>query len=193
MDVDTTSYDKSQVDQLEDRCIIVDKEDRIIGSASKKDCHIAANRSKGDLKSAGGKLHRAFSVFLFNSKNELLLQKRSKLKITYPGCYTNTCCSHPRATNIEMNDHEHIGVKIAAQRRMQFELGIPATQVMSFWFQNLAQAICFRILFFDKLHIRNLFSIISKIEAYNQDPILEPILEKNLGSTDIRLNALACC
>eukprot|EP00795_Rhopilema_esculentum_P014799 gene14799-5904_t len=129
MDVDTTSYDKSQVDQLEDRCIIVDKEDRIIGSTSKKDCHIAANRSEGDLKSAGGQLHRAFSVFLFNSKNELLLQKRSKLKITYPGCYTNTCCSHPRATNIEMNDHEHIGVKIAAQRRMQFELGIPATQV----------------------------------------------------------------
>jgi isopentenyl-diphosphate delta-isomerase len=41
------------------------------------------------------KLHRAFSVFLFNEKNELLLQQRAKEKITFPLYWTNTCCSHP--------------------------------------------------------------------------------------------------
>lgn len=41
-----------------------------------------------------GRLHRAFSVFLFNSRNELLLQQRAASKITFPGVWTNTCCSH---------------------------------------------------------------------------------------------------
>ena len=41
-----------------------------------------------------GLLHRAFSVFLFNSKNELLLQQRASSKITFPLMWTNTCCSH---------------------------------------------------------------------------------------------------
>lgn len=131
IDVDTSRYDQSQVDQLEDKCILVDDEDRILGSASKIDCHLASNKSHvlAD-KSPGGLLHRAFSVFLFNSKNELLLQQRSKFKITYPEFYTNTCCSHPRATNVEMNDMEHIGIKLAAQRRLNFELGIPMDQVL---------------------------------------------------------------
>jgi len=42
-----------------------------------------------------GLLHRAFSVFLFNSKGELLLQQRAQEKITFPLYWTNTCCSHP--------------------------------------------------------------------------------------------------
>lgn len=42
-----------------------------------------------------GILHRAFSVFLFDSKNRLLLQQRAKSKITFPSVWTNTCCSHP--------------------------------------------------------------------------------------------------
>ena len=121
--INTSSYDKSQVEQLADECIIVDKYDRITGLSSKKDCHLITKNNPE------GILHRAFSVLLFNSNNELLLQQRSKLKITYPEHYTNTCCSHPRATNVEMNENEHIGVKFAAQRRMNFELGIPTEQV----------------------------------------------------------------
>lgn len=42
-----------------------------------------------------GILHRAFSVFLFDSKNRLLLQQRAQSKITFPSVWTNTCCSHP--------------------------------------------------------------------------------------------------
>ena len=128
--IDVSGFDQSQIDQLEDRCILVDEEDRILGSSSKVECHLAKNRAHvlGD-ESPGGLLHRAFSVLLFNSRNELLLQQRSKYKITFPEFYTNTCCSHPRATNLEMNDAEHVGVKIAAQRRLNFELGIPLDQV----------------------------------------------------------------
>jgi isopentenyl-diphosphate delta-isomerase type 1 len=42
-----------------------------------------------------GKLHRAFSVFLFDKQNKLLLQQRAASKITFPSLWTNTCCSHP--------------------------------------------------------------------------------------------------
>ena len=55
-----------------DECILVDADDRVIGHASKLDCHLMAN---------GPPLHRAFSVFIFNNKNELLLQQRSATKV----------------------------------------------------------------------------------------------------------------
>ena len=69
--------------------------------------------------------HRAFSLLLFNSRNELLLQQRSLKKITFPGMWTNTCCSHPRHTKEELVPEGFIGVKRAAIRRANFELGIP--------------------------------------------------------------------
>ena len=128
-DVNLSSYDRSQIDQLDDKCILIDKDDNIIGASRKIYCHLAKNRSHVGEKSPGGLLHRAFSVFLFNSQNELLLQQRSKHKMTFPEYYTNTCCSHPRATDLEMNDKDEIGVKLAAQRRMNFELGIPLEQI----------------------------------------------------------------
>lgn len=56
-----------------------------------------------------GLLHRAFSVFLFNDKHELLLQQRADEKITFPEYFTNTCCSHPLATPIEMVEKDHRG------------------------------------------------------------------------------------
>lgn len=59
---------------LKERCILVDKLDRPIGEATKQVCHEID--TKGDIP-----LHRAFSVFLFNNKRELLLQKRSSLKV----------------------------------------------------------------------------------------------------------------
>jgi isopentenyl-diphosphate delta-isomerase len=75
-------------------------------------------------------LHRAFSVFLFNTKGELLLQQRSPAKITFPLCWTNTCCSHPLFDLIEEREVKNgLGVKKAAQRKLQQELGISKEQV----------------------------------------------------------------
>ena len=79
-----------------------------------------------------GLLHRAFSVFLFNDKNELLLQQRASEKITFPDMWTNTCCSHPLGipgeTGSNLQDSIE-GVKRAAQRKLDHELGIKKEQV----------------------------------------------------------------
>lgn len=75
-------------------------------------------------------LHRAFSVFLFNSDGHLLLQQRSQAKITFPGHFTNTCCSHPLHSPAELQDNGAIGVKRAAQRKLQHELGIDPKQLL---------------------------------------------------------------
>jgi len=71
-----------------------------------------------------GLVHRAFSVFLFNSRNELLLQRRSVHKITFPMRWTNTCCSHPLYVASELETKDNLGVKRAAVRKLQHELGI---------------------------------------------------------------------
>ena len=69
--------------------------------------------------------HRAFSLFLFNTRNELLMQQRSDKKITFPGLWTNTCCSHPEHIPSEMDTRNHyIGPRRAAQRRTAFEMNI---------------------------------------------------------------------
>lgn len=103
---------------LEERCILVDENDREIGSDSKRNCHTLDDRGQSPL-------HRAFSLFIFNEKNELLMQQRSDEKITFPGLWTNTCCSHPLAVSEEQDlNNEAIGVRRAAQRRVLNELGI---------------------------------------------------------------------
>lgn len=70
---------------LQDNCILVDERDVITGSANKYDSHrfIAAQPQ--------GLLHRAFSVFLFDSQGRLLLQQRAKDKITFPGGFVVVC------------------------------------------------------------------------------------------------------
>ena len=71
------NVDMNQIKYMnEEFCILVDKEDNILGKETKKFCHLNVNIEKN--------LHRAFSVFLFNENNELLLQKRSEKKITFP-------------------------------------------------------------------------------------------------------------
>lgn len=79
-----------------------------------------------------GLLHRAFSVFLFDSQNRLLLQQRASEKITFPDMWTNTCCSHPLGipgeTGAELEAAVQ-GVRRAAQRKLNHELGIKAKQV----------------------------------------------------------------
>jgi isopentenyl-diphosphate delta-isomerase len=103
-----------------------------------------------------GLLHRAFSVFLFNSENKLLLQQRASEKITFPDLWTNTCCSHPLNTPLELDEEAqigkmidiklfsnflknfyfilisffvNIGVRRAAQRKLEHELGIKPEKV----------------------------------------------------------------
>ncbi|CAG8557608.1 3136_t:CDS:2, partial [Scutellospora calospora] len=107
---------------MEEMCILVDENDNKLGADTKKNCHLMENINKG-------LLHRAFSVFLFNSENKLLLQQRSNSKITFPDLWTNTCCSHPLNTPLELDEDNQIGVIRAAQRKLQHELGIKPHQI----------------------------------------------------------------
>ncbi len=88
---------------MEELVVLVDEQDNEIGMASKDTVHTADTP-----------LHRGFSCFLFNSKNELLLTKRSPKKKTFPGVWTNTVCGHPAPGE---------SVVDAAKRRLKEELG----------------------------------------------------------------------
>ncbi|KAJ1291296.1 hypothetical protein BS78_02G306100 [Paspalum vaginatum] len=108
---------------FEDECILVDEQDNVVGHESKYNCHLMEKIESENL------LHRAFSVFLFNSKYELLLQQRSATKVTFPLVWTNTCCSHPLYRESELIQDDYLGVRNAAQRKLLDELGIPAEDV----------------------------------------------------------------
>merc|ERR1711935_303829 len=118
---------------LRDKCILLDAEDNVIGFDDKYETHIfCPERPRG-------KLHRAFSVFLFDQDNNMLLQQRAASKITFPNVWTNTCCSHPLSglSPTEVDGPDDLrrgadsvpGVKRAAVRKLLHELGIPAEQV----------------------------------------------------------------
>lgn len=100
-----------------DTLILVDEQDREIGYEEKDACHILPT-----------KLHRAFSVFIVNSRGEMLIHKRSGTKKTWPGYWTNACCSHPRWNE---------GLDEAVQRRLNEELGFscPVTHLFSFRYE----------------------------------------------------------
>lgn len=85
-----------------EKVILVNEKDEQVGLMEKIEAHEKAL------------LHRAFSVFVFNDKNELMIQQRAHSKYHSPGLWTNTCCSHQREgeTNIE-----------AGKRRLQEEMG----------------------------------------------------------------------
>lgn len=123
-------HNEEQIKLMEEVCIVLNYDDKPIGSASKKTCHVLPNI-------AAGLLHRAFSVFLFNDKNELLLQQRADEKITFANMWTNTCCSHPLAIPTEIGfdlESSIVGVKNAAQRKLLQELGIRSEEVS--WFSS---------------------------------------------------------
>ena len=109
-------YDAEQIEMMEENCILVDKEDNIIGKDSKVNCHIGE-----------GKLHRAFSVLLFNNSGDLLIQKRAREKITFPSIWANSCCSHPLHIETELDGIN--GAKVAAKRKMEQELGINPQEI----------------------------------------------------------------
>ncbi|HET7359607.1 MAG TPA: isopentenyl-diphosphate Delta-isomerase [Rhodanobacteraceae bacterium] len=97
--------------------ILVDHDDNVVGHDSKAACH------DGD-----GVLHRAFSLFVFNEKGELLLQQRAADKRLWPGYWANSCCSHPRRGE---------SMEQATQRRLQQELGLqcPLEYLFKFEYQ----------------------------------------------------------
>lgn len=89
-----------------------------------------------------GLLHRAFSMFIFDEQNRLLLQQRAEEKITFPSLWTNTCCSHPLDVAGERGNTlpEAVeGVKNAAQRKLFHELGIQAKYIPKDKFQFLTR------------------------------------------------------
>tara|TARA_B100000686_G_scaffold354666_1_gene466254 strand:+ start:21477 stop:22010 length:534 start_codon:yes stop_codon:yes gene_type:complete len=90
----------------EEEVVLVDSNDKVLGTMPKMEAHKKAV------------LHRAFSVFLMNSKKELLLQKRADNKYHSPGLWTNTCCSHQRINETTIQ---------AAKRRLYQEMGINAS------------------------------------------------------------------
>ncbi|RWR87209.1 isopentenyl-diphosphate Delta-isomerase I [Cinnamomum micranthum f. kanehirae] len=118
--LDSSMDDVQRRLMFEDECILVDEKDTVIGHDSKYNCHLMEKIESENL------LHRAFSIFLFNSKYELLLQQRSATKVTFPEVWTNTCCSHPLYRESELIEENFLGVKNAAQRKLFDELGIPA-------------------------------------------------------------------
>ncbi|KAK0551552.1 isopentenyl-diphosphate delta-isomerase idi1 [Tilletia horrida] len=132
-DVELSGHDEEQIRLMEERCIVLDNDDKYIRDGSKKECHLMTNINQG-------LLHRAFSCFLFDPESgKLLLQRRAPEKITFPNMWTNTCCSHPLAIKGELEEPQQIGVRRAAQRKLDHELGIPASQVPLDDFQYLTR------------------------------------------------------
>ncbi|TNN63544.1 Isopentenyl-diphosphate Delta-isomerase 1 [Liparis tanakae] len=86
----TDNLDQKQVQLLAEMCIVIDENDQNIGADTKKNCHLNSNIDKG-------LLHRAFSVFIFNSEDKLLLQQRSDAKITFPDEMTYLTRIHYKA------------------------------------------------------------------------------------------------
>jgi len=122
-DSSLSKLDSSQLEMMKEMCLVVDENDKVIDSVSKIDCH----RGKGIR-------HRAFSVLIFDSEDRLLMQQRSIEKITFPGIWANSCCSHPLDIENENGD-EIEGVIHASKRKMFQELGIPE-EVSSRWDYN---------------------------------------------------------
>ncbi len=102
-----------------DQIILVDKNDKEIGYDTKEACHYKKP-----------KLHRAFSIFIFNGKGEMLVTKRSAEKKTWPLFWSNAVCSHPRQGE---------STEKAAQRRLKEELGTATDLRFLFKFEYSAQ------------------------------------------------------
>ncbi len=98
--------------------ITVDSADNALGTITKAAAH-----------DGKGVLHRAFSIFIFNSKGELLLQQRSADKRLWPLYWSNTCCSHPRAGE---------DMPTATVRRLEQELGMRTALTYLFKFEYQA-------------------------------------------------------
>lgn len=101
-----------------ERLILVDSNDRELGTSPKSDCH------DGD-----GILHRAFSLFVFNADGSLLIHQRHAEKRLWPLFWSNSCCSHPRAGE---------DMELAVSRRLEQELGLRASLRFMYKFEYAA-------------------------------------------------------
>ena len=110
--------DSIQESLMAEAVIQVSENDEVIGPISKFDSHYKV-----------GTYHRAFSVLLFDSSGRLLLQRRASHKITFPDVWANSCCSHPLHSDEELEMKNNLGVKRAAIRKLEQELGIIPSQV----------------------------------------------------------------
>ncbi len=129
---------------MEEKVILVSEDDQQLGLMGKMEAHKKAV------------LHRAFSIFVFNKKGELLLQQRALDKYHSPGLWTNTCCSHQRdgESNIE-----------AGHRRIQEEMGFYCELKELFWF-------VYKAAFDNGLTEHELDHVM--IGSYEDDPIINP-------------------
>jgi isopentenyl-diphosphate Delta-isomerase len=103
----------------EERLILVDSDDRVLGAASKSHAHDGA-----------GVLHRAFSLFVFNRAGALLIHQRHPTKRLWPGYWSNSCCSHPRAGE---------DIDVAVGRRLEQELGLTMPLAFIYKFEYTAR------------------------------------------------------
>ena len=146
---------------IEEKVILVNKKDEQIGLMPKIEAHEKAV------------LHRAFSVFIFNNKNELLLQQRASSKYHSPSLWTNTCCSHQRdgESNIE-----------AGKRRLKEEMGFVTDLQESISFIYKAP--------FDNGLTEHEYDHVL-IGKYNQDPVInktEVASYKWMSLNDVRID-----
>lgn len=102
-----------------EQLILVDAADQVVGYSSKRDAHAGP-----------GLLHRAFSVFLFDQRQRLLVHRRSEQKPLWPGYWTNSCCSHPRRGEV---------LDSAVARRTLEELGVTAAATHVYAFEYRAE------------------------------------------------------
>lgn len=102
----------------DEKLILVDSNDNEIGYENKDTCH-----------NGEGVLHRAFSIFIFNNNNELLIQQRHKSKRLWGSYWSNSCCSHPRKGE---------NYNLATGRRLKEELGLETNLLFLFRFQYQA-------------------------------------------------------
>ncbi len=102
-----------------EQLILVDDADNVVGHDTKADVHAGT-----------GRLHRAFSIFLFDGPDRVLLHQRSWHKPLWPGYWTNSCCSHPR----QGETYEE-----ATRRRLREELGVETALTRAYRFEYHAQ------------------------------------------------------
>ena len=101
-----------------EQVVLVDEQNRALGAAEKLAAH------------AAGHLHRAFSIFVFNSAGHLLLQRRAQAKYHSGGLWSNTCCGHPRPGEVTL---------AAARRRLREEMNFDCELRAAFEFLYRAE------------------------------------------------------
>lgn len=108
---------EAALDASPQQVILVDENDQPLGIEDKLKAH-----------ENGGRLHRAFSVFVFNSAGQMLLQRRSRCKYHFGGLWTNACCSHPSPGG---------SIEQSARARLSNEFGfdIPLNEAFSFTYR----------------------------------------------------------